>query len=166
MKREWIFAPRAEKNRTPNRTNDCRLGANAALKRGVTIEYAVVFMVLVTLFISLVLTLGTHTVKLSDAYAKYTDEKLFLDEIGNAVCSAYQGKDPDAVAAPDLNGLYGERLSSFGFAIEEETRTESVGGTTAKTYTLTVKKGEGVRLTVRFTAKDGVFTLTAYLYGD
>lgn len=135
--------------------------------RGATIEYAVVFMVVVTVFIALILTLGMQSAKLSDRYNAYTDEKLLLDEIGAAAASAYQGKTESEISdsAPDLSALYAEKLTPYGWSVEQTATAAS--GEEPAFRTVTVKKGDGVRLLVRFAAQsDGTYLLTQYTYGD
>lgn len=135
--------------------------------RGATIEYAVVFMVIVTVFIALILTLGMQSAKLSDRYNAYTDEKLLLDEIGAAATSAYQGKTESQISdsAPDLSALYVEKLTPYGWSVEQTATAAS--GEEPAVRTVTVKKGDGVRLLVRFTEQsDGTYLLTQYTYGD
>ena len=135
--------------------------------RGATIEYAVVFMVIVTVFIALILTLGMQSAKLSDRYNAYTDEKLLLDEIGAAATSAYQGKTESEISAsaPDLSALYADKLTPYGWSVEQTATAASAEELALRT--VTVKKGDGVRLLVRFTEQsDGTYLLTQYTYGD
>ena len=139
----------------------------SARTRGATIEYAVVFMVVVTVFIALILTLGMQSTKLSDRYNAYTDEKLLLDEIGTAATSAYRGRTESEISgsAPDLSALYADKLTLYGWSVEQTATAAS--GEEPAFRTVTVKKGDGVRLLVRFAAQsDGTYLLTQYTYGD
>lgn len=182
MKKVSIFAPRNAKNGTHGAPNDCgnavadlkiSAHANGAARkdssstRGATIEYAVVFMVVVTVFIALILTLGMQSTKLSDRYNAYTDEKLLLDEIGTAATSAYQGRTESEISgsAPALSALYADKLTPYGWSLEQTATAAS--GEEPAFRTVTVKKGDGVRLLVRFAAQsDGTYLLTQYTYGD
>lgn len=180
MKTRLIFAQRTinsaqrEANSAQREANFAQRTINSAPRdlqnrfarqRGATIGYAVVFMVIVTAFIAMILTLGTQSVKLADRYDNYTNEKLLLDEIGAAATSAYQGKtEAETAEARDLSAAFAEKLPA-GWTIEE--RTDASSAETPATHTVTVKRGDGVRLLVRFAAQsDGTYLLTQYTYGD
>lgn len=61
-------------------------------KRGLTIEYAVLMMVLSVAFIALVLTTASVYNKNAASYQNYAERKQYLDEIGNAYVSAKGAK--------------------------------------------------------------------------
>lgn len=110
-----------------------------AFRRGLTIEYAIIMMVLVTAFVALILTSSTLVTRTSSTYTNYIDRKAFLDEVAAVYIDAEEKE----------TCLQAYEENDFGFAF---TATESE---------LIVWQNESAALTVEFT--DGV--LTAYRYG-
>ena len=65
-------------------------------KRGFSMTYAVVLILIVSVLASLLLMTATLTSKSSVAYCNYVESKNLLDEIGASAVSNYTGKAQDA----------------------------------------------------------------------
>lgn len=117
-------------------------------KRGVVVEYAVVLMLVVTVFGVLIVTVAAQATKYSDAYGIYLERKMFLDEIGRLSEQKYI----DGLEI-DFNEYLGEN-NAFGYTVTDDDRGK-----------VTVEGKESILLTVIYRRENNSWRLVEYVYG-
>lgn len=102
------------------------------LRRGLTIEYAIVLMALVAAFVGLILITARLTTESAVQYRTYTERKAYLDEIGDGFL-----REPETFDAEEYAG------NEFGFtvtvAVSEDGRTLTVTRTDSSSVALRVR---------------------------
>lgn len=99
------------------------------LRRGLTIEYAIVLMALVAAFVGLILITARLTTESAVQYRTYTERKAYLDEIGDGFL-----REPETFDAEEYAG------NEFGFTVtvSEDRRTLTVTRTDSSSVALRV----------------------------
>lgn len=100
------------------------------LRRGLTIEYAIVLMALVAAFVGLILITARLTTESAVQYRTYTERKAYLDEIGDGFL-----REPETFDAEEYAG------NEFGFTVtvSEDWRTLTVTRTDSSSVALRVR---------------------------
>lgn len=115
-------------------------------KKGLTIEYVLLMMALVAVFIVVILLSVTVGTDKADKYREYLERKSFLDDIATSFISNKQGK-----TAIDLAQKYGD--NDFGFQWTESGND------------LVVRIGQVVHLIVSVANVGGEVQVVTYQYG-
>lgn len=116
-------------------------------KKGFVVEYAVVLMLVVTIFGALIVTVAAQATKYSDAYGIYLERKMFLDEIGRLSEQKY------------IDGLeinlkeYSGENNAFGYTVIDDSGK------------VTVEGNESILLTVIYRKENNSWRLVEYVYG-
>lgn len=99
------------------------------LRRGLTIEYAIVLMALVAAFVGLILITARLTTESAVQYRTYTERKAYLDEIGDGFL-----REPETFDAEEYAG------NEFGFTVtvSEDRLTLTVTRTDSSSVALRV----------------------------
>lgn len=115
-------------------------------QRGLTIEYAMVMIVLVAAFIVAILTTVTTTSREVKSYRNYAERKMFADELGRCfIENRTQNADHDLAAE------FGD--NDMGITWTEEGQT------------LIVRYGPTIVLLVELERADGEWKVVTYRYG-
>ena len=112
------------------------------LRRGLTIEYAIVLMALVAAFVGLILITARLTTESAVQYRTYTERKAYLDEIGDGFL-----REPETFDAEEYAG------NEFGFTVtvSEDRLTLTVTRTDSSSVALRVRvDAEGECLQYRY----------------
>ena len=114
-------------------------------ERALTIEYAILMMLIVTAFVALILTSATLTTDTAADYSDYISAKSYLDRAGDTY-----------IREGGVEGCLSDfQENEYGFTLEYDENA------------LTVKEGDRIALTVRLadTDADGVKEVTMFRYG-
>lgn len=118
-------------------------------KKGLTIEYVLVLMLITAVFGALIVTVAAQGNGYSKAYGIYLERKMFLDEIG--VLSERKYIDQENI---DFSN-YSEENNIFGYKVLDDNNGK-----------ITVKSKESVLLTVLYRQENGIWQLEQYVYGE
>ncbi len=131
-------------------------------KRGFTMTYAVVLLLIVSVLVSLLLLTAALTSKSSVTYCNYVDSKNFLDKVGADAVFEFAGKTKEAVESK-LNVTETQQWNDkyaghkFGYQVQVVLKVDD-------TLEVSVVKNNKKALIVQFELTGDAYQLKTYLY--
>ena len=127
-------------------------------KKGLTIEYVMLMMVVVALFVVVILFAVGRGTTIANGYRTYVERKAFLDDVGQTYIDNFNGSDIDSV-----DSLLTEKLDGNSYGLQFSTTFDN--STNIDTLQVTSQSGS-VLLWVEILSDGTDGTVVRYSYGS